>query len=64
MGTMAAVTLGGNYADRLEPVTENIRAIFDRLESEMSAYRPDSAISELSRMAGGGPLARRDHQGP
>jgi FAD:protein FMN transferase len=54
---MAAVTLGGDYADRIEPVTEEIRTIFDRLESEMSAYRPNSAISELSRMAGVAPVA-------
>jgi FAD:protein FMN transferase len=57
MGTMAAVTLGAAYADRLETVTEDIRAIFDRLESEMSAYRPGSVISMLSRMAGVAPVA-------
>jgi FAD:protein FMN transferase len=57
MGTMAAVTFGGKVADRLESVAENIRAMFDRLESEMSAFRPDSAISELSRMAGVAPVA-------
>ncbi|HXH51400.1 MAG TPA: FAD:protein FMN transferase [Terriglobia bacterium] len=56
MGTMAAVTLGGDYAGRIEEVTEEIRAIFDRLESEMSAYRPSSVISELSRMAGVAPV--------
>jgi thiamine biosynthesis lipoprotein len=57
MGTMAAVTLGGDFADRIEPVTKNLRAIFDRLEAEMSAYRPGSVISELSRMAGIAPVA-------
>jgi FAD:protein FMN transferase len=56
MGTMAAVTLGGGYAARLESVTENLRAMFSRLESEMSAYRPESAISQLSRMASVAPI--------
>ena len=56
MGTMAAVTLGRDYTDRIETVAENIRALFDRLESEMSAFRPGSAISELSSMAGIGPV--------
>jgi FAD:protein FMN transferase len=57
MGTVAAVTLGGDYADRFETVAENIQAMFDRLESEMSVFRPGSAICELSRMAGVGPVA-------
>jgi FAD:protein FMN transferase len=57
MGTMAAVTLGASHSDRIEPVTEHIHAIFDRLESEMSAYRPDSTISELARKAGLAPVA-------
>ncbi|MGH7969366.1 MAG: hypothetical protein ACREIC_11630, partial [Limisphaerales bacterium] len=38
MGTLAAVTLGGDYADRIETVAENIQAMFDRLESEMSVF--------------------------
>jgi thiamine biosynthesis lipoprotein len=57
MGTLAGITLGAAYADRIESVAEHIRAIFDRMEREMSAYRPDSAISELSRMAGVAPVA-------
>lgn len=57
MGTLAMVTLGAGYADRIEAVTEHIREIFDRLEREMSAYRPDSAISELCRKAGVAPVA-------
>jgi thiamine biosynthesis lipoprotein len=56
MGTLAAITLGSDYADRIEPVTQQVRAIFDRLEHEMSAYRPDSAISEIKRMAGVAPV--------
>lgn len=52
MGTMARVTLGAAYADRIEPVTTHIRELFDHLESEMSVYRPSSSISELSRKAG------------
>src|SRR5574337_958381 len=61
MGTMASVTFGGGYADRIESVTEEIRAIFDRLESEMSVYRPRSAVSELTRMAGVAPVAVPEH---
>lgn len=57
MGTLSMVTLGASYAGRIESVTEHIRAIFGRLESEMSAYRPDSAISELSKKAGVAPVA-------
>jgi FAD:protein FMN transferase len=57
MGTVAKVTLAADCADRIESITKHIRAIFDRLESEMSAYRPDSAISELSRNAGVAPVA-------
>lgn len=57
MGTLATVTLGAGYADRIESATEQIQGIFDRLESEMSAYRPASTISELSRMAGVVPIA-------
>ncbi|MEJ2007695.1 MAG: FAD:protein FMN transferase [Acidobacteriota bacterium] len=57
MGTVATVTLGAGYAGRIESATNHIREIFDRLESEMSAYRPDSRISELSRKAGVAPVA-------
>jgi thiamine biosynthesis lipoprotein len=56
MGTLATVTLGAGYADRLEPVTAQVRGIFDRLEQEMSTYRPDSAISRLADNAGLAPL--------
>lgn len=57
MGTLAAITLGSDYADRIGAITENIQAIFDRLESEMSVFRPGSAICELSRKAGEAPVA-------
>ncbi|MCL5004911.1 MAG: FAD:protein FMN transferase [Acidobacteria bacterium] len=57
MGTVATVTFGAAYADRIEPVASHIRKVFDRLEREMSAYRPDSAISQLSQKAGVAPVA-------
>jgi len=57
MGTLAAITLGGDYADRIDSVAENIQATFDRLEAEMSVFQPGSAISELSRMSGVEPVA-------
>lgn len=56
MGTMATVTLGAEHADRIDTVTKHIRAIFDRLESEMSAYRPDSAVMQLATNAGVAPI--------
>lgn len=57
MGTLAAITLGGDYAGRLEAIAEKIQAMFDRMESEMSIFRSGSAICELSRMAGEAPVA-------
>lgn len=56
MGTLATITLGSAYADRIEPLVQQVRSIFDRLEREMSAYRADSAISEIARMAGVAPV--------
>ena len=60
MGTLATVTLGAAYADRIEPVTAQVRGIFDRLERELSTYRPDSAICLLSEKAGVAPRAISD----
>jgi thiamine biosynthesis lipoprotein len=54
---MVTVVLGTEYADRIELVLERVRAIFDRLEAEMSVYRADSSFAELSRMAGVAPVA-------
>ena len=56
MGTLATVTLGAGYADRIEPVSAQVRRLFDRLEQEMSTYRPDSAISLLAEKAGVAPV--------
>ena len=57
MGTLAAITLGSDYAGRIEAIAEDIQAMFDRLESEMSVFRSGSAICVLSRMAGEAPVA-------
>jgi FAD:protein FMN transferase len=57
MGTVATVTVGTTYAGRIEPVTAHIREVFDRLDRELSSYRPDSAISRLSEKAGVAPMA-------
>ncbi len=57
MGTLAGITLGATFADRIEPVTAHIREIFERLELEMSAYRPESAIRRISARAGDEPVA-------
>lgn len=57
MGTVATVTLGSRDASRIGPAAERIHEIFDRLDREMSSYRPDSAISRLARQAGAAPMA-------
>lgn len=57
MGTVAEVTLGAKYADRIGPVTAEVREIFDRLDRELSSYRPDSVISRLGDQAGVAPMA-------
>lgn len=56
MGTVATVTLGAAYAGRIEPVTAGVREIFDGLDRELSSYRPDSTISQLSDQAGVAPI--------
>ena len=57
MGTVATVTLGGSYAGRIGPVTEQVHEIFDQLDRELSSYRRDSAISRLGDQAGVAPMA-------
>jgi FAD:protein FMN transferase len=57
MGGLATVMLGAASSDRIEAVTEQVRAIFDRLERDLSPYRPDSVISLLSEKAGEAPVA-------
>ena len=44
-------------AARIEPVTAGVRGIFDRLDRELSSYRPDSTISRLADQAGVAPVA-------
>ena len=57
MGTLATVTVGSAYADRIGPITKQIHETFNQLERELSSYRPDSTISLLSRKAGVAPVA-------
>ena len=57
MGGMATVTLGAASYDRIESITAQVRRIFERLEQDLSAYRPDSAISLLAEQAEVAPLA-------
>jgi FAD:protein FMN transferase len=52
MGTLAAVTLGAADRDRLQAVTAEVCAEFDRLEGLLSTYREDSEISRLAGTAG------------
>lgn len=56
MGTVATITLGTAKADYIETISNQVREIFNRLEEEMTVYRWDSAISEVSRMAGVAPV--------
>ena len=60
MGGLATVTLGAASSDRIEPITAQVRTIFERLEQDLSTYRPDSAISLLAEKAGVAPLAVSD----
>jgi len=52
MGTTATLTLAPGCTDPIDLVIAQIRKVFDDLESEMSAYRRDNAIWELSAKAG------------
>jgi thiamine biosynthesis lipoprotein len=60
MGGLAAVTLGASSSGRVEPITEQIRTLFEQLEKELSAYRPDNAISHLAEKANVSPVAVSD----
>jgi len=57
MGTLTTMTLGAAYTGRIDPVTTHVRDIFERLDRELSSYRPDSTISLLSNKAGVAPVA-------
>jgi thiamine biosynthesis lipoprotein len=57
MGTVATVTVTAHDAGRIEPVTAAVRGIFERLNRELSSYRPDSTISRLADQAGVAPIA-------
>lgn len=60
MGGVATVTVGSAYSDRIEPVTAQVRGIFEGLEREMSTYRSDSDVSLLADKAGVAPIAVSD----
>ena len=51
MGGLAVVTLGESCSRRIDSITEQIEDLFTRLESELSTYRFDSAISQLEEQA-------------
>ena len=57
MGGMAMLTLGAGCARQLDSLAPQVQEIFDRLERELSAHRPDSAISLLAQRAGASPVA-------
>ncbi len=52
MGGRATLTVGARYSRRIDSLAAQVQGIFERLEQELSAYRPDSAISLLAEKAG------------
>jgi len=48
MGTFASVTLSGDNAELLDAVCDETAAMLETVNSEMSVYIPDSAISRLN----------------
>lgn len=60
MGGLATVTLGTSFPRRIESITQQIESLFEKLERELSAYRPDSAISQLAKQAGVAPVPVSD----
>jgi thiamine biosynthesis lipoprotein len=57
MGGLATLTVSAGYAERLDSLAVQVQSIFERLEQELSAHRPDSAISRLTQQAGIAPVA-------
>jgi FAD:protein FMN transferase len=52
MGTQAVLTLAGPEARQLPEAERRVKEVMARLESELSVYQPDSAVSRLNRLAG------------
>jgi thiamine biosynthesis lipoprotein len=57
MGTEASVTVPSRYRDRLPQVTDQVRAVFERIEDRLSTYKSESETSELARAAGQSPVS-------
>jgi thiamine biosynthesis lipoprotein len=55
-GTLATITVGPESRDRLGQASDEIRAAFRKLESQLSTYQSDSEISQLARKAGNSSL--------
>jgi thiamine biosynthesis lipoprotein len=56
MGGVATVALGASCSRHIESVTAKVRALLERLESELSTRRFDSFISLLAKNAGVAPI--------
>ncbi len=52
MGTRASVTVPGRDSGQIQQAEKCTKGVMNRLEAEMSVYRPDSALSRLNRLAG------------
>ena len=52
MGGRATLTVGARYSRRIDSLAGQVHGLFERLEQELSAYRPASAISLLAEKAG------------
>ena len=60
MGGRAVVTLGASHCWHINRITDQIEDLFTRLEQELSAYRFDSAISQLEEQASVAPIPVSD----
>ncbi len=54
MGGRVTLTVGARYSRRIDTLAAQVQGIFDRLEQELSTYRPESVISRLAENAGVG----------
>ena len=56
MGTLVGVAVRGDAPDAAERAIRNVFAEMERLESILSEWRPDSAVSQVNRSAGEAPV--------
>jgi thiamine biosynthesis lipoprotein len=62
MGTFASVTLRGDHAGLLDPVSDETAAILERINSQLSVYSPDSEISSINSATGAVAISKNTRQ--